>query len=61
MVNLWKDGEKSPKKVHRLIAETFLPNPEELSDVNHKDQDKYNNSLDNLEWCSRSYNIKYSS
>lgn len=61
MVGLRKNGERHPKKIHRLIAETFLPNPEELSDVNHKDQNKYNNSVDNLEWCSRSYNIKYSS
>lgn len=46
--------------VHRLVAETFLPNKDNLSDVNHKDGNKCNNKLENLEWCSRSYNIKHS-
>lgn len=42
--------------VHRLIAELFLENPNKLPDVNHIDEDKSNNCLDNLEWCSRQYN-----
>lgn len=46
-------------KVHRLIAITFLPNPNHLSDVNHKDGDKLNNKVDNLEWCSHSENQKH--
>lgn len=46
-------------KVHRLIAMTFLPNPNHLSDVNHKDGDKLNNKVDNLEWCSHSENQKH--
>jgi hypothetical protein len=44
---------------HRLIAETYLPNPNNCRDINHKDGVKTNNSLDNLEWCSRSHNVKH--
>ena len=46
-------------KVHRLIAMTFLPNPNHLSDVNHKDGNKLNNKVENLEWCSHSENQKH--
>lgn len=47
--------------VHRLVALTFLENPCCLPIVNHKDLNKQNNKLDNLEWCNNSYNVKYGS
>lgn len=46
--------------IHRLVAEAFLPNPNNYPCINHKDENKQNNSLDNLEWCDNSYNAKYS-
>ena len=46
-------------RVHRLVAITFLPNPLNLPQVNHKDQDKFNPHLSNLEWCTAKYNINY--
>ena len=55
-----KDGKHKAVFVHRLIAEAFIPNPLNLSQVNHKDEDKQNNRVDNLEWCSPKYNSEYS-
>ena len=46
-------------KVHRLVAETFIPNPDKLPMVNHKDEDKLNNNINNLEWCNSTYNSNY--
>ena len=48
------------KKAHRLVAEAFIPNPLNYPQVNHKDENKQNNYVGNLEWCSQSYNINYS-
>lgn len=46
--------------VHRLVAETFIPNPNRLNEVNHKDENKLNNKITNLEWCTHAYNVRYS-
>lgn len=59
-INLYKNGSRKTKCVHCLVAETFLVNPDNLPEVNHKDENKQNNSIDNLEYCSRNYNIRYS-
>lgn len=58
-VTLSKDGRFSPCYVHRLIAIAFIPNPNNLPYINHKDEDKLNNSIDNLEWCTTRYNCNY--
>lgn len=53
-------GKKIWRRVHRLVANAFIPNPDNLPIVNHKDGNVKNNSVDNLEWCTNSYNISYS-
>lgn len=47
------------KTVHRLVAEAFISNPDKLPQVNHKDENKLNNCVDNLEWCDNKYNSRY--
>ena len=59
-VALYKNGKVKDFLVHRLIAATYLDNPENLSQVNHKDEDKSNNSVQNLEYCDAAYNSNYS-
>lgn len=49
------------KSIHRLVAQTFIPNPNNLPQVNHKDENKLNNCVENLEWCSNKYNANYGS
>lgn len=58
-VCLCKNGEIKKSYIHRLVATTFIPNPLNLPVINHKDELKSNNSIDNLEWCSYEYNNKY--
>lgn len=55
-VNLCKDGKMKTFRVHRLVANAFIPNPNGYRCVNHKDEDKTNNCVDNLEWCTHQYN-----
>lgn len=57
-VYLCKDGKYKNCRIHRLVAETFIPNPNGFPQVNHIDGDKTNNVVSNLEWCTASYNIK---
>lgn len=52
-------GNRKYYKVHRLVAMTFIPNPLDFPQVNHKNELKYDNSADNLEWCSTKYNSNY--
>lgn len=60
-VNLCKKGKSKIHKTHRLVAQAFLPNPYNFTDVNHKDEVKTNNNVENLEWCTREYNNNYGS
>lgn len=52
-------GKHRSCQIHRLVAEAFLPNPEQLKEVNHKDENPSNNHVDNLEWCTKVYNLAY--
>lgn len=58
-VSLYKNGKEKKYPVHRLVAITFISNPNNYKEVNHKDEDKSNNNVNNLEWCTREYNINY--
>ena len=58
-VQLRKDGKYKHYYVHRIVAAAFLPNPDKLPIINHKDCNPLNNSVDNLEWCTQKYNANY--
>lgn len=60
-IDLFVNGKKWKCKIHRLVATAFIPNPNNLPMVNHKDEDKSNNDVTNLEWCNSSYNLSYGS
>ena len=59
-VTLVKNKTKEYLKIHRLVAQAFIPNQNGLPCVNHKDYNRKNNKVDNLEWCSLQYNNEYS-
>lgn len=56
---LCKNGNSKSFKIHRLVAEAFIPNPNNLPCVNHKNENKILNTVENLEWCTYKYNINY--
>lgn len=58
-VQLWEDGKQVMKFIHRLVAEAFIPNPQNLLEVNHKDENPSRNEVSNLEWCDKKYNVNY--
>ena len=58
-VGLHKNGKLHAKLVHRLVASTFIPNPQNKPQVNHIDGDKTNNKIDNLEWCTAKENVQH--
>lgn len=59
LVSLFNNGKSRSTSIHQLMAEAFLENPDNLPEVNHKNEIKYDNRLDNLEYCDRTYNINY--
>lgn len=58
-VSLCKEGKIKKHTIHRLVAKAFIENPDNLPQVNHRDENKTNNTIQNLEWCSAEYNMNY--
>lgn len=59
LVDVLIDGKRITKKAHRLVAQTFIHNIDNLPQVNHRDCDRKNNNVENLEWCTSSYDRQY--
>ena len=59
-LSLCKEGKVKNCRINRLVAQAFIPNPDNLPEVNHKDKIRTNNRVDNLEWCTTQYNVEYS-
>lgn len=58
-VGLSKSGKQRTITVHRLVAKAFIENPHNYNFINHKDENKLNNNVNNLEWCTNKYNLNY--
>lgn len=58
-VCLWLRNSKRNHLIHRLVAEAFIPNPNHFPEVNHLDENKENNNVENLEWCTHLHNLNY--
>jgi len=58
-ITLRKDGKYKHHQIHRIVAFAFIPNPNNYPCINHKDENRINNNVDNLEWCTAKYNINY--
>lgn len=58
-VDLYSNGKRIKRRISRLVATAFIPNPDNLPDVNHKDGNKLNNNVSNLEWVTKSENMKH--
>lgn len=56
---LWKNNKQRKFCIHILVAKAFIPNPNGLLEINHKDENKTNNCVENLEWCTHLYNMNY--
>ena len=59
-ISLYKDKKIKTYYIHKLVAKHFIPNPNNYSCINHKDENKLNNNISNLEWCTKKYNNIYS-